>query len=519
MRLRVLYIFLCVINAFSFIIGQSDKERNKMLQKNLKEAAFYFNGGDYNSALNHYRKIIKTDNKNETANVNILDCHIHLNSSVDTLMFWLNRVQSYKFSESFFYAGVVYHLKKEFDIAEENLIRYKKTDKEKRKHSEDEIEYVLNMCDNAKKMMSFPNKSIIKNMGQVINSPHADYAPVISSDQSLIYFTSNRPKKQDSPAKDHDIYTSCKKDTVWQACINIGAPVNTDFNEISAAVNSSGDKLIFFRASVNYGGDLYISEKSNTSLHEWLKPRKFEKEINSQFVESGACFSKDTSEIYFSSSRPGGYGGKDIYRIKKLPNNKWSMPYNLGPFINTAYDEDTPYLHVDGVTLYFSSKGHSTMGAYDVFKSEYNADSNTYSKAQNLGYPINSVNNDMYFTINSSGTTGYYSSKKSDTDGSSDIYEIDMRYNENDVVVVTGTVIKGSEPGQAKITLINNATRYVDGIYNSNPVTGKFIFALNPFMSYKAIVEKNGYQTRIIEINPLADRKVLEELIIKIVKK
>jgi hypothetical protein len=243
------------------------------------------------------------------------------------------------------------------------------------------------------------------------------------------------------------------------------------------------------------------------------------KEINSQFIETSACFSNDTSEIYFTSNRPGGYGGKDIYRIKKLPDGRWAMPFNLGPNVNSTMDDDAPFLHPDGVTLYFSSKGHNTMGEYDVFKSVLNTENNTFSPAENLGYPINDVGNDIFFVLSVDGKRGYYTSLKDDSYGNTDIYAIDTRFGDNDLKVSTGIAYLDSVPGRVKITLLDHEANIVSGIYYSNPSTGKFVMVINPLKSYKAIVEHEGYSTIVREFDILSLADTDKELEFKLEKK
>ena len=196
-------------------------------------------------------------------------------------------------------------------------------------------------------------------------------------------------------------------------------------------------------------------------------------------------------------------GGKDIYRIKKLPNEKWSNPLNLGPSVNTKYDEDAPFLHPDGVTLYFSSKGHNTIGEYDIFKTTINTETNEYSKAENLGYPINDVSNDIFFVLSVDGQRGYYSSIKEETFGGIDIYQIDTRFGDNDLKVTRGSGLIDGVPGKVKVTLIDSESNQVNGNYHSNPSNGKFILVMNPVKSYKAIVEAEGCTTIVMEIKPL----------------
>jgi hypothetical protein len=192
---------------------------------------------------------------------------------------------------------------------------------------------------------------------------------------------------------------------------------------------------------------------------------------------------------------------------------------NLGMTVNTDKDEDSPFLHPDGTTLYFSSKGHNTMGDYDVFKTTLNLETNAFSTPENLGFPINTVNNDIFFVLNASGSHGYYSSVKEDSYGGSDIYMIDTRFGDNDLKAKTGKVVFGSQPVKAKITLIDIESKQISGIFNANSKTGKFILVMNPLKSYKAIIEEDGFQTMILDIEPIANELIEKELILSLTKK
>jgi len=159
------------------------------------------------------------------------------------------------------------------------------------------------------------------------------------------------------------------------------------------------------------------------------------------------------------------------------------------------------------------------MGEYDIFKSVLDPEANTFSKAENVGYPINSVNNDIFFVLSVDGKRGYYSSIKEETLGGNDIYEIDTRFGDNDLKVKHGVAFKDGVPSKVKITLLDNEGNLVNGTYNSNPKTGKFILVMNPLKSYKAIIESEGFTTLVIDLAPMAIEKVESELEFKIVKK
>jgi len=495
----------------------------KLVKSYLKDATFFFNNEDYLNALSYYTKIIAQDKKHELANLNSVICKFRLSYPLDSILPHEENLISSKLIDAKFYVAKIRHQQKQFDLSIAMLEAYRKVPEKKRSISEAELDYLLNVNKSAIQMVNNPHRSLIKNMGKTINSVYAEYVPIITPEENTLYFTSRREgssnNKKDAFGNYHeDVYVSHKEGDDWLESKNVGSPINTETNDACVAISPDGQRMIIYRAAPDgITGDLFITKLSDHNT--WESLQKLGPEINSQFTETSACFSNDTSEIYFSSNRPGGYGGKDIYRIKKLPNGRWALPYNLGPNINTLYDEDAPYLHPDAVTLYFSSKGHNTMGEYDVFRSILNQDNNQFSKAENLGYPINNVGNDIFFVLNVDGQKGYYSSIKEDSHGSTDIYQIDTRFGDNDLKVKNGLLFKDDILGKAKITLLDNETNKVAGIYNSNPKTGKFILVMNPLKSYKAIVQEDGYQALVVELEPLALEKGDNDIHLKLIKK
>ncbi len=489
----------------------------------IKDADFYFERGDYFNALNGYNKVLAIDPKNEKASLNALISRFEESQPVDSVIALSANLQNSKLTEAAFWLGKVNHKLKNFDVAITYFNSYKTIDPKKRRESNDAIEHMIASCESAKLQIARPHKAVIKNMGSEINSPFDDYVPVITSDENTLYFTSRREGSSNG-AKDplgnyyEDIYVSEFKNGKWEKPKNAGPPLNTLLNDACVALSHDGQRMIVFRSAPDLrSGHLMFSEKM--ADNSWSIPKMFGKEINSQFIETSACFSTDTSEVYFTSNRPGGFGGKDIYRIKRLPNGKWGLPFNLGPNINTAYDEDAPFIHPDGVTMFFSSKGHNTMGDYDVFMSVLNKETNVFTKAENAGYPVNGVNNDVFFVLSADGKHGYYSSLKEDTKGEEDIYVLDTRYGDNDIVVKHGRIMKDNVPGKAKITLLDNGSKQVAGIYTSSGSSGKFILAVNPLVSYKVIVEEAGFNPVVMDIEPVANEKEEKELVIELNKK
>jgi tetratricopeptide (TPR) repeat protein len=497
--------------------------QNKANPKDLKNANLYFDTEDYLNAIFAYKKVLAIEPNHELANLNSAISRIKLNQASDSVFPHLVKLKKSSLPEVQFYFGKIYHLTNKFEDALTFFNKYKSISEKNRTISNIEVDYYINCTKNAIDLTSKPHRSVIKNLGDKINSKYADYVPLISPDESVIFFTSRREGSTGN-LKDvygnyyEDVYFSQKNsDGTWTEAKNIGKPINTNTHDACVALSFDGNQMIIYRTAPDQlTGDLYLSR---TDFEHWSEPQKFGSEINTPFIETSACFSTDTSIIYFSSNKPGGFGGKDLYRIKKLPNNKWSLPQNLGPTINTDKDEDSPFLHPDGITLFFSSKGHNTMGEYDIFKSVLNISTNQFTAPENLGYPINTVHSDIFFVLNANATRGYYSSIKDGGMGSSDIYSIDTRFNDNDLKVKKGKVVIGNEPSRAKITLIDVENKQISGIFNANSKNGSFILVMNPLKAYKAVVEEEGCQTMILEIEPLVNEKTDSELILSLTKK
>jgi hypothetical protein len=493
---------------FSALLTYSQKSNQKKMNKILlRDAQYYFDLENYESSWKLFKLVLRSDTSNELASVNAAICAYKLSYPLDSVLPLVTALSQSSQIDSKFYLAKIKHQQHLFNEALSLLGSYTQLPAAKRLHNDEETSYLVSTCINAREEIKHPHKVKIKNLGKNINSVYADYVPVIMPDESMLYFTSKREGSSNNKlSADHtyfeDVYFSRNQNGEWTPAENIGAPISTENNDACVAISSDGRRMIIYRNSDDQlSGDLYLTQKGMNNKWEPLELMSYE--INSPYIETSACFSRDTSEIFFSSNRPGGFGGKDLYRIKKLPNGSWSPPLNLGSSVNTKYDEDAPFIHPDGVSLYFSSKGHTTMGDYDVFKSVWDKDNIHFSQAENLGYPINDVGSDIFFVLNFNGQRAYYSSAKTDSYGGVDLYQIDTRFNENEPLVEEGLVYINGHAGRAKITLKEKETDETKGIFNSHEVSGKFIILLDPFTTYLAEVEADNCETLVVEIKPL----------------
>jgi hypothetical protein len=254
--------------------------------------------------------------------------------------------------------------------------------------------------------------------------------------------------------------------------------------------------MIIYRTQQNLvSGDLY---EARFHARKWQQPEIMTQQINSESHEPSASIAPGGQEVYFTSDRPGGFGGRDLYRIRRLPNGQWSLPLNLGPNVNTPFDEDAPFIHSDGTTLFFSSNGHNTMGGYDIFKTVLtDYDMNGWAVPENMGYPLNTVNDDIYFCLSEDGHTGYFSSERAEGMGMQDIYQVTFPNTQLDHMVVHGVVADaGDEPVKARIILSDATGEEIVGIYNTNKNTGRFLMILKPSQEYQMSVEAPGFVTQ-----------------------
>ena len=306
-----------------------------------------------------------------------------------------------------------------------------------------DVEKRIAECKSGKKLRNESRNFIVTNLGPLVNSPFEDYAPVLTADEQLLVFTSRRPDGNLSGQKStdgkyfEDVFYSRQSNGKWESAENIGSPINTSFHDSDLALSVDGKKLFLY--TEDHQGDILGSEFKNG---KWGLPKSLPSPINSPYHESSIAISSDQKKIIVASERPGGLGGSDLYMIEKNTSGQWGAAVNLGPSVNTEWDDDSPFISYDGKTLYFSSRGHNTMGGFDIFRSQKNGDG--WLAAENLGFPINTPGNDIYFVSTRDGKRAYYSSVREEGLGEEDIYLITLPKElvEDEAISVLGTQSK-----------------------------------------------------------------------------
>ncbi len=397
------------------------------------------------------------------------------------------------------YLGDAYHLDYQFDKA---IVAYNLfiNTLNKSRNADNlliiETEHKIKMCNTAKTLVAKPINIKIENLGSNINSSYADYSPVLSADQNVMFFTSRRQSASEA-IKDEDgnfmedIYRSTRTKSGWSPAENIGSPINTNGHEAIVGISPDGQNLLIYKDDLGDGNIYSTTVKGD----KWTAPVKLNDQINSKYWESSACFSADGNKMYFTSNRPGGYGGRDLYSISKTPKGDWANALNLGPAINTQYDEDGAFIHHDGVSLSFSSNSHNTMGGFDIFTSKLSGN-NTWTEPENVGYPINTTDDDIFYVISPDGLKAYYSSFRIGGLGEKDNFVATfLEGKEVPLTLMIGIVNDnlGKPVEDVEIIVTDNLTEEIVGIYRPNSLTGKYIFILTPGKNYNITYQAEGH--------------------------
>lgn len=397
-------------------------------------ASEMFEFGDYEGALELYLQAIIINEQNQKANLMTGRCYLRTTNAKPKSIPYFHkafRLNPDVNNEIFFYIGEGYRFGYEFDKAMEHYERYlEMLETDSRCCPNEDIPYLIKRtkkrieeCKNAQKYVNAPGTAIITNLGNEVNSEFDDYAPTLSADGNLLFFTSRRMGSTGGLKDvDHkfyeDIFVSRFEDGKWTTPENMGDKINTIYHESNIGLSPDGTNLYIY--TIENNGDIYTSKLKDG---EWSKPKAF-KHVNTEYQETTVNETSDGKMLFFSSNKPGGKGGLDIYYCLRVKADKWSEPRLLSDVINTEYDEEGAMFDVQNNILYFSSKGHNGMGGYDLYKSTYNPDEDTWTQPKNLGYPVNSSDDDLFFTLSSDGEKGYYASFKEDSRGGIDIYTI-----------------------------------------------------------------------------------------------
>ncbi|MCU4157230.1 PD40 domain-containing protein [Carboxylicivirga sp. A043] len=404
--------------------------------------------------------------------------------------------------EANYHLGLAYHLDHQFEQALKLFEVLKDTIPVKRENIHKQLNQQINYCNNAIALKQNPVDFRITNLGQAINSEFDEHSPIISGNEDLLLFTSNKhgvaKKSKADGLYTEDIYSTQWREGAWLPSVNAGPTINTDGYDATCSLSSDGKTMITYR---NHGnGDLYVSELKDD---KWSTPEKLPKPINSSYEESHASLSLDGNTIVFTSDRPDGIEGKDIYIAHKLPNDEWGKVLLLNRNVNTELNEESPFLSHDGQTLFFASEGHNSMGGFDIFKSVRD-ENGQWQQPINIGYPINTPGDDLFYIPTLDGQRVYFASERPGGYGRSDIYIIEFPVtDERTLAVVSGFLFTedGLPSVNSTITVTNKKSGELIGNYKPQTNSGKYTMIIATGITYEMTISTPGMISISKEIN------------------
>jgi tetratricopeptide (TPR) repeat protein/outer membrane protein OmpA-like peptidoglycan-associated protein len=525
-----LFVFVLVISSCSpyWKGGYTPQEKVTLRQAQADENAL-----DYSAAMLKYQQVFNQHRDDAYVNYKMGECYFNMNQVQEALTHLElaeNKGGAAADPRFNFIYGLALQKVGNYKKAVECFEKYVKVAK-KADLKYTNVQLYLAQVQYALKAKETLVGAVVKNIGDSLNSQYSDAHPSITADGKMLIFSSARPEgKGGLQVKDgkyfEDIYCSKYNSATesWGKATLLEGSINTKEHDANVSISPDGKSIYIYKNNQvgkekTAGGDIYVSTLGSTG--RWSKPKELA-EINSSFFESSACISADGNRIFFTSDSYDvlhkNEGLSDIYMVEKDTTGKWSSPKNIGNVVNTAGDEMGVFLHPDGKTLFFASNGHAeSFGGYDIYKTVY--DKGTWTKPVNLGYPINTHREEIFFVLSTDGSTAYYTSQRVDSRKDGDIYQIDLKhYN-----VLTGetqklAILKGQVEDKATGKLLAASINVTD-VLTGEKITlatkqqGDFFNTMVAGRKYKVEVIREGFNNFAQEITlPVGDSKNIKEL-------
>ena len=424
MRLRISIVFISLLFPFTLF-----PQEISSLQDTFIEAEYFFMSEDYQDALPFYLELFEKIPDNSNIAYRIGACYLNITGKKNLAIDYLKtasenlsaKPEEGTISElsapydALYELGCAYLINYQFDKAKDAFSRFAGTLLEDDHENRAMVEQQIRSCDSAKELISKPVAYTEENLGPIFNDEKSNFNPVISADGKTFSFMVS--------LKFYDaVMLSRLAGGEWSPPVNITPELMSDGDMYISCLSSDG-KLLLLSRDDDFNSDLYSSTYDGNT---WSPCRKLNKNINTKYWESHGFITEDGQKLIFASDRPGGYGGLDLY-ISKKTGGDWGPAVNLGPEINTPLNEDRPFLINYGKTLFFSSQGHITMGGYDLFRTELQSN-NIWNNPKNLGYPLNTPDDNIFFMPSANGKSGYYSIyEEAEGQGNYDIYKITFK--------------------------------------------------------------------------------------------
>ncbi|MCC2545080.1 OmpA family protein [Hymenobacter sp. BT175] len=433
-------------------------------RKDLKTANKFFEQENYRASIPYYEQVLAKEPNNALALFRAGISYMSFDKEkASDYIYKAQRLKPKVSKDVEYWLGRVDHLNYNFDEAIAHYQAYNVTLK-KNDTRKTALAQLIQQSKNAKVQFNSPKDIFVKNLGPTINTQWSEHSPVISTDDKILLFTSrsdnmsNVPVAEDMKGKQkgkggiaydgqyyENIYETKRLGAdEWEKPRSLSEALNGKGHDASIQVFDNDQKMLLYRNDEN--GDIFYSEKTGG---DWAAPKKLNNNINSAAFESDAYIAPDGLTIYFSTGKYSEDGTLDLYYATRQAGGDWGEPKTLGNTINTKYDDDSPYLSRDGKTLYFASRGHNTMGGYDIFKSEWDEIGRKWGQVENMGYPVNTPDDDTYYRLSPDGSYAYLSSYRIGGYGEKDIYTINY---------IKNTIIRG------KVFSARDSTTVIPGV-------------------------------------------------------
>lgn len=511
-KIYLLLVLFCFLTVNLFSQTTNTKKWRKTESDSMQSAVMMMDDGNFAMALPFFENLYNQHPKEEFLKYCYGKCALYRSDKHEVSLKLLGEVyeKNKKVDDIEYDLSRANHFNYKFDEAIVLVDKYlskKKIAPESKKKGDQLKQY----CINGKDLYSRPTGAKINNFENGINTVNDEYVPVISADESLMLYTYRGVESKGGLQNEfrepdpfgtyfEDVFQAVQIDGQWTKPSPVNS-VNTNSHDGAIALSADGFYLFVYRDNGDDHGDIYMSNSLNG---EWTVPQKLNGQVNSYSWEGSCSMTADGKQLYFSSERGGGFGGKDIYRATLLPDSTWGNVVNLGDSINTALDDDAPFIHPDGVTLFYSSKGKNSMGGYDIFQSRLNWKDSTFSKPVNLGYPINTTDDDIYYVLSANGDRGYYASGKAGGHGLKDIYTVYPGYvgKKPSIYLIKGKITEKGTPIASTILVeILDQNNKKFGEFVSNSVTGNYLVSLPAGGNFKLTYKYKSYAYKTLDIN------------------
>lgn len=507
-----IFSFGLIIAYLLISITLSAQKEDKKLSRLYSDAVAYAEEKNYTEAIDILRDVLKEDPNSPEALYYLGYCFLNTSNGADSSIIYFQKGLD-ALPEEDYNSNLGVDMQYSLARSKHMLMRFEEAINSYEKlleviPVEDEvmqkrIQREIEMCYNGSELVKKPVKLEVENLGDKVNTSRDDHSPLISADGEVLFYTTRRPSSYSELMPDgqysEKIYYSIDTIDGWSKGKIINKLFKKEGHESCVAISADGQELYLYRNDPE-GKNIYQCLYDGST---WSEPIKLQKPVNTVYDETHVTLSPDKSVLYFTSNRPGGYGGLDIYRVRRLPNGEWAVPQNLGPEINTQYDEETPMLHPDGRTLYFSSEGHNSMGGFDIFISRQEPDS-AWSEPVNMGYPINTPDDDMFFVPTVSYNQAYYASARfKDNYGGMDLYLV--KYEEpveNRLAVMKGTVLSEDDTPleTIRVFVTEKITNSMVGQYKPHAGTGKYVMILEAEKTYQLRYAGEGFDDYVVDL-------------------